>query len=166
MNEDLPLPKLGWLGALCLCVANESFAGESGCQDARDCVLAPLHLDRHALLLAGEAAVATAVAGLITNPEVRSTATTDQSAWFPTGGESSPSGHTDAAFAAHSSAQGKQHWPSDTIAGTVLGIATGRSISYQGADSENKQAFRIAIHPLKGGAMLRFSVDPERLLKP
>jgi hypothetical protein len=125
--------------------------------------------------------VATAVAGLVTNPQVRSTSrdmtapvvlasgrerpATDQDAWFPTGGQTSP-GHTDAAFPAHSSGRDKQHWPSDTVAGKVLGIAAGKPIAYPGSDPENKQDFRIAIHALKGGAMLRFSVDPARLLKP
>jgi hypothetical protein len=256
------LPKVGWIGALCLCVAKVSFAKDPGdyLDDAKAYVLSPLHWDGHDWLLVGEAAAVTAVAytfdtrvqqhfapsdplpqgdpnslrdsvpmlamvlgtatvGLVTDdPKVRATArdmteavvfvsgsafvlkqafgrerpvvTADHSAWF-SGGDSFPSGHTAAAFAAaqvfadsrpegewswriaayslgaltaYARVHDNQHWLSDTVAGTALGIATGRFISNRGDNPENEQAFHISIHPMKGGAMLKVSVDTERLL--
>lgn len=258
---NLPLPRLAWLGALCLCVADSSFAKAPAdyLDDARDYFLSPLHWDSHDWLLVGEAAAVTAAAytldshvqqhfapadpvpqgdpnslrdsvptlamilgtatvGLVTDdPEIRSTArdmteavvfasgssfalkhvfgrerpvtTTDRSAWF-SGGDSFPSGHTAAAFAAaqvfadsrpegewswriaayslgaltaYARVQDNQHWLSDTVAGTALGIATGRFISNRSAEPAGDRAIHFSIHPVKGGAMLRVSVDPERI---
>jgi hypothetical protein len=255
------LAKVGWLGALCLCVANSSFAKGAAdyLDDARDYVLAPLHWDGHDWLLVGEAAAVTAAAytldsrvqhafapseplppgdpnslrdsvpmlamilgtatvGLVTDdPGIRSTArdmteavvlasgstfalkhvfgrerpitTTDHSAWF-SGGDSFPSGHTAAAFAAaqvfadsrpegewpwriaaysmgaltaYTRLHDNQHWFSDTVAGAALGVATGRFVSNRSAEPASAHAVHFSIHPQKGGAMLRVSVDPERL---
>jgi hypothetical protein len=160
----------------------------------------------------------TATVGLVTDdPEIRSTArdmteavvfatggafalkhafgrerpvsTTDRSAWF-SGGDSFPSGHTAAAFAAaqvfadsrpdgewawriaaysmgaltaYARVHDNQHWLSDTVAGTALGVATGRFISNRSAIAEDEKKVHLSIHPMKGGAMLKVSVDPERL---
>jgi PAP2 superfamily len=120
----------------------------------------------------------------------RPVCTTDRSAWF-SGGDSFPSGHTSAAFAAaqvfadsrpegewswriaaysmgvltaYARVHDNQHWLSDTVAGAALGIATGRFVSNRNAEKGSDQALHFSIHPMKGGAMLNVSVDPEQIL--
>lgn len=120
---------------------------------------------------------------------VRPDATNDHGAWF-SGGDSFPSGHVTAMFAAaqvfadsrppeewgwrvaayslgaataYGRISGNMHWMSDTVAGAALGVATGRFVSNrgQGADS----ALSYSLQPVKGGAMLSLSVDPYSLLR-
>ena len=116
--------------------------------------------------------------------------TSDHSAWF-SGGDSFPSGHTAAAFAAaqafadsrpegewtwriaaysmgaltaYARVHDNQHWLSDTVAGAALGVATGRFVSNRRIAVSNEHPVRISIRPTKGGAMLTLAVDPGRFL--
>lgn len=115
----------------------------------------------------------------------RPDSTTDRAAWG-TGGDSFPSGHVTAAFAAaevfaesrppdewrwrilayslacataYARVNGNMHWTSDTVAGAALGIATGRFVAARG-DEKWHSHVSAWIQPLPGGAMLSFSVDP------
>jgi hypothetical protein len=115
--------------------------------------------------------------------------TMDSGAWFSVG-DSFPSGHTTATFAAarpfadgrpkgewswrigayslgtlkaYARLHDNQHWLSDTAAGAALGMATGKFASHRSADTADEHLTRISIHPLKGGAMLTVSIDPARL---
>ncbi len=115
----------------------------------------------------------------------RPDSTSDRSAWGR-GGDSFPSGHVTAAFAAaqvfadsrppgewhwralayslaaataYARVSDNMHWTSDVVAGAALGIATGRFVS--GRDDGARQprvSFWVA--PLDHGAMLSFSLDP------
>jgi membrane-associated phospholipid phosphatase len=161
----------------------------------------------------------TAVVGLVTDdPKIRSTAadmteavvlasgstlalkyafgrqrpneTSDTGAWF-SGGDSFPSGHTSAAFAAaqafadsrpegelswriaayslgaltaYARVHDNQHWLSDTVAGAALGMATGRFVSNRRITLTNEHPVRVSIRPMKGGAMLSVAIDPNRFL--
>ncbi len=107
--------------------------------------------------------------------------------WF-NGGDSFPSGHVTAAFAAaevfaesrpdgewqwralaytlaaataYARVRDNMHWTSDAVAGAALGIATGRFVSGR-SDRAAGDTLSMSFEPLPGGGMLRFSVDPDR----
>ncbi|MEP7245764.1 MAG: phosphatase PAP2 family protein [Gammaproteobacteria bacterium] len=112
----------------------------------------------------------------------RPNATSDRTAWR-SNGESFPSGHTTAAFAAAqvfadrappgqwgwsalayglavatacARLDGNVHWTSDVVAGAALGIATGRFVTNRDVDSKSR--ISLSIQPTDGGAMLTFGV--------
>lgn len=101
------------------------------------------------------------------------------------GGDSFPSGHTTAAFAAaqvfadrmpreawgwralayglagataYARLDGNVHWLSDTVAGAALGMATGRFVSGRHDGDARPQRVTMMVAPLDHGAMLNFSV--------
>jgi membrane-associated phospholipid phosphatase len=115
---------------------------------------------------------------------VRPNSTTDRSAWRGNG-ESFPSGHTTAAFAAaqvfsdrtppgewgwrvlayglatataYARVKDNVHWTSDVVAGAALGMATGRFVSDRDATSRSNVSF--SVQPLDRGAMLTVSITP------
>ena len=119
---------------------------------------------------------------------VRPDATTDHAEWGR-GGDSFPSGHVTAAFAAAevfaqsrpegewrwrflayslaaATAYGRldsnMHWCSDVVAGAALGIATGRFVAGRDADRAPSRV-SFWVQPTKRGALLSFSVDPKLL---
>ena len=110
--------------------------------------------------------------------------TADRSRWRE-GGDSFPSMHVTAAFAAaqvfvdrmpheqwrwrmlgyglagatmYGRLDSNVHWLSDTVAGAALGIATGRFVS--GRDDKKPNKISMAIVPLDRGALLTFSLTP------
>ena len=120
----------------------------------------------------------------------RPDATMKKSSWR-SGGDSFPSGHTAAAFAAaqvfidsrpseepawriaayslgaltaYARMEDNMHWFSDTVAGAALGMATGRFVSKRGGEDTPLQSAHLSIQPLKGGAMLGVALDPYELL--
>ncbi len=103
------------------------------------------------------------------------------------GGDSFPSGHTAAAFAAaqvladsrpagewtwrttayslgaltaYARLDGNMHWLSDTVAGAALGMATGRFVSNRSESHAQESVAHFSVQPAKGGAFLSVSVDP------
>lgn len=121
----------------------------------------------------------------------RPDATMDKSSWR-SGGDSFPSGHTAAAFAAaqvladsrppgewplrvaaytlggltaYARLDGNMHWFSDTVAGAALGMAVGRFISSRSRDGSGAASTRFEVQPLHGGALLSFSVDLHSLVE-
>jgi membrane-associated phospholipid phosphatase len=115
----------------------------------------------------------------------RPDATTDRAAWG-SGGDSFPSGHVTAAFAAaevfaesrpadewrwralayslavataYARLDSNMHWGSDTVAGAALGIATGRFVASRRSVHEHSRV-SVWVEPLDHGAMLSFSIDP------
>lgn len=107
--------------------------------------------------------------------------------WFQ-GGDSFPSGHATAAFAAaevfadsrpsgewhwralaytlaaataYARVHDNMHWTSDVVAGAALGIATGRFVAGRTEKTPGEHV-SLSFEPLPGGGMLRFSVDPNR----
>ena len=113
----------------------------------------------------------------------RPDSTDDRAAWH-TGGDSFPSGHVSAAFAAaevfaesrpagewhwrvlayslaaataYARLDGNMHWSSDTVAGAALGIATGRFVAARGSGREPERV-SVWIEPLDRGARLSFSL--------
>lgn len=109
--------------------------------------------------------------------------TSSRSQWGKSG-DSFPSAHSTAAFAAaqvfadrmpreqwgwrvlayglagatvYARLDGNVHWLSDTVAGAALGIATGRFVSRRG-EAGNPSRVSMAVAPLEGGAMLNFQV--------
>jgi membrane-associated phospholipid phosphatase len=118
---------------------------------------------------------------------VRPDATTEHAQWRG-GGDSFPSGHVTAAFAAaevfaehrpegewrwrflayslasataYGRLQSNMHWASDVVAGAALGIATGRFVA--GHEQEKPARVSFWMQPLAHGAMLSFSVNPQLL---
>ena len=104
------------------------------------------------------------------------------------GGDSFPSGHATAAFAAaevfadrrpagewqwralaytlaaataYARVHDNMHWTSDVVAGAALGIATGRFIAGRPERSFGEHV-SLSFEPLRGGALLQFSVDPNQ----
>lgn len=117
--------------------------------------------------------------------------TMDKSSWR-SGGDSFPSGHTAAVFAAaqvladsrpegewswpvaayslgaltaYARMNGNMHWFSDTVAGAALGMASGRFVSNRAEDEHDRKPARLSVQPLKGGAFLSLSVDPYLLFE-
>jgi membrane-associated phospholipid phosphatase len=117
---------------------------------------------------------------------------TDNPREWRAGGDSFPSGHVTAIFAvtqvlansrpegkwtwrivgyslgaatAYARLDGNVHWLSDTVAGAALGIATGEFVSHRGQLAAHKSAVAFSVQPLRGGAMLGFSVDPYELMR-
>jgi membrane-associated phospholipid phosphatase len=103
---------------------------------------------------------------------------------FGQGGDSFPSGHVTAVFAAaqvfademppeqwgwrvlayglagatvYARLDSNVHWLSDTVAGAALGIATGRFIS--GRSQSSKSRVQLWVAPLDRGALLTFAID-------
>jgi len=103
---------------------------------------------------------------------------------FGDGGDSFPSGHTTAAFAAAqvladelprqqwgwrwlayglagATAYGRldsnAHWLSDTVAGAALGIASARFVSNRRQDHASRVSFSVA--PTSGGAVVAFAIN-------
>jgi PAP2 superfamily len=122
---------------------------------------------------------------------LRPDSTDDPRAWR-SGGDSFPSGHVTAIFAvtqvlansrpdnewtwkivgyslgiatAYARMDGNMHWLSDTVAGAALGIATGEFVSHRGLLAERRSAVAYSVQPLRGGAMLTFSLDPYKLMR-
>lgn len=110
--------------------------------------------------------------------------TVSRSAWGE-GGDSFPSGHATAAFAAaqvfvdrmpreawgwrvlayglagatvYARLDGNVHWFSDTVAGAALGMATGRFVSGRRGHDSRPSRVTMAVAPLEHGAMLNFAV--------
>jgi hypothetical protein len=102
---------------------------------------------------------------------------------FGAGGDSFPSGHTAAAFAAaqvfadrmpreqwgwrvlayglagataYARLDSNMHWFSDTVAGAALGIATGRFVSGRAEEQRSRVAYWVT--PMDRGALVSFSV--------
>jgi hypothetical protein len=111
---------------------------------------------------------------------------TDDRSSFGHGGDSFPSGHTTAAFAAaqvfaDSRPQGEwqwralayslavatayarvkdnMHWTSDVVAGAALGIATGRFVSARG-DESHRSRVSVSVTPIEKGAFISFTFVP------
>ncbi|MEZ5514519.1 MAG: phosphatase PAP2 family protein [Steroidobacteraceae bacterium] len=109
--------------------------------------------------------------------------TADRADWR-NGGDSMPSLHVSAAFAAarvfadrmpreqwgwrmlayglagataYARLDSNVHWLSDTVAGATLGLATGRFVSGRGAESHSPVSMMIV--PVDHGALLTFSLD-------
>jgi membrane-associated phospholipid phosphatase len=108
---------------------------------------------------------------------------TSHSSWGHSG-DSFPSGHTTAAFAAaqvfsdrlerdqwglrvlayglatataYARLNSNVHWFSDTVAGAALGMATGRFMSGRGYDEKSRVTFWVA--PMDHGALVSFAVN-------
>ncbi len=105
----------------------------------------------------------------------RPDATNDRDAWR-SHGDSFPSGHTTAAFAAtqvfaesrpagewswrlvayslaaataYARLEGNMHWLSDTVAGAALGTATGHFVAQRDGEHERRPAAHLAVEPLR-----------------